>query len=86
MPSFLFLNGNRISGENLNQVLVRPKILNWKKLKNMTINELSKEQFTELKWRYLDEIYQEETNENNTNELILSAGKKPDTNVYTNIK
>ena len=25
-------------------------------------------------------------NENNTNELILSAGKKPDTNVYTNIK
>lgn len=30
----------------------------------MTINELSKEQFTELKWRYLDEIYQEETNEN----------------------
>ena len=31
----------------------------------MTINELSKEQFTELKWRYLDEIYQEETNENN---------------------
>ena len=29
----------------------------------MTINELSKEQFTELKWRYLDEIYQEETNE-----------------------
>lgn len=52
----------------------------------MTINELSKEQFTELKWRYLDEIYQEETNENNTNYLILSAGKKPDTNVYTNIK
>ena len=43
----------------------------------MTINELSKEQFTELKWRYLDEIYQEETNENNTNELILSAGKNP---------
>ena len=29
----------------------------------MTINELSKEQFTELKWRYLDEIYQEKTNE-----------------------
>lgn len=31
----------------------------------MTINELSKEQFTELKWRYLDEIYQNEIyNEN----------------------
>ena len=29
----------------------------------MTINELSKEQFTELKWRYLDKIYQEKTNE-----------------------
>lgn len=29
----------------------------------MTINELSKEQFIELKWRYLDEIYQEKTNE-----------------------
>ena len=29
----------------------------------MTINELSKEQIIELKWRYLDEIYQEKTNE-----------------------
>lgn len=29
----------------------------------MTINELTKEQFTELKWRYLDDIYQRETNE-----------------------
>lgn len=28
----------------------------------MTISDLNKEQFTELKWRYLDEIYQEETN------------------------
>lgn len=56
----------------MNQVLVRPKILNCKKLKNMTINELSKEQFTELKWRYLDEIYQEETNESISLEEIVN--------------
>lgn len=29
----------------------------------MTINDLTKEQFTELKWRYLDDIYQNETNQ-----------------------
>ena len=29
----------------------------------MNVKELTKDQKSELKWRYLDEIYQEETNE-----------------------
>ena len=29
----------------------------------MNVKELTKEQKSELKWRYLDEIYQEKTNE-----------------------
>ena len=38
------------------------------------------------KYIYARILIQKKKNENNTNELILSAGKKPDTNVYTNIK